>query len=639
MARQCTQPKRPSNASRYTKKAMLAEAHEARQILDEGQLAFLVDPRIPVGQGVQTIIPNNVAFQNEDLDTYDSDCDDILNAKAVLMAIISNYGSDVISEVPNSETYLNDMENQSGHAMRDFEQPPAMDFIDNEIHSDSNIIIKPFDALLVKIKAPKELPKISLVNESLKKLKFHLAKFDNVVKIRTTPNARTEGIPTASSNWQNNFPLPVKKDGTARRKEYHQFASELPIERRIEMITDLVKDFRGMTFEEVEAEFNSIWKQMEDFIPMGSKEEAKKIKRKGLNLEKESAKKQKTSEEVPEETMSPEEVPEEKVKEMMQLVPIEEVCVEALQVKHPIINWKVYTEGQRRQRNLHASGEGLPSKEGSSTCDDQLQASSGELLTDGNDLILKIYKITNSPRQQGMFKLDLEHLAPTLLQNREIHLEYLKNTQEQADILQGIVKQAKSEQPLDNVLDSALQKRLMSNPKTRSRKLGLKCSTSNCESKPTSNKKNDSISQPPSKNIKNKVEGNSRNVNKKNRFVKPIYNVDVKQSQLNANSKLICATSVLNLLRNIKNKIFRNLWVMYSLKYVLSGNQQLVDERLLLPPKQTPPEVDKKSCTSLLLDLLAQKGYTDERDDIINIVALRKYFSLDTYFNPLKSKP
>nr|GEZ88533.1 xylulose kinase-1 [Tanacetum cinerariifolium]GEZ88825.1 xylulose kinase-1 [Tanacetum cinerariifolium] len=41
-----------------------------------------------------------------------------------------------------------------------------------------------------------------------------------------------------------------------------------------------VKDFRGMTFEEVEAKFNSVWKQMEDFIPMGSKEEAERIKRK-----------------------------------------------------------------------------------------------------------------------------------------------------------------------------------------------------------------------------------------------------------------------------------------------------------------------------------------------------------------------
>ncbi|GKB45917.1 hypothetical protein Tco_0896670 [Tanacetum coccineum] len=76
----------------------------------------------------------------EDLDTYDSDCDDISNAKAVLMANISNYGSDFISEVPHSETYLNDMENQSVHAMQDFEQSPVVDFTDNEIHNDSNII-------------------------------------------------------------------------------------------------------------------------------------------------------------------------------------------------------------------------------------------------------------------------------------------------------------------------------------------------------------------------------------------------------------------------------------------------------------------------------------------------------------------
>ncbi|GJX97714.1 putative ribonuclease H-like domain-containing protein [Tanacetum coccineum] len=140
MARQCTQPKRPRNAAWYKDKAMLAEAQEAGQILDEEQLAFLADPGVPDGQAVQTIIPNNAAFQTEDLDTYDSDCDDISNAKAVLMANISNYGSDVISEVPHSETYLNDMENQSVHAMQDFEQTPAVDVTDNEITSDSNII-------------------------------------------------------------------------------------------------------------------------------------------------------------------------------------------------------------------------------------------------------------------------------------------------------------------------------------------------------------------------------------------------------------------------------------------------------------------------------------------------------------------
>ncbi|GKA39326.1 putative ribonuclease H-like domain-containing protein [Tanacetum coccineum] len=140
MARQCTQPKRTRNTAWYKVKTMLAEAQEAGQILDEQQLAFLTDLGVPDGQAVRTIIPRTVSFKTEDLDTYDSDCDDLSNAQAVLMAIIFNYGSDVISEVPYSETYLKDMENQSVHALQDFEQPPAVDFIYNEIHSDRNII-------------------------------------------------------------------------------------------------------------------------------------------------------------------------------------------------------------------------------------------------------------------------------------------------------------------------------------------------------------------------------------------------------------------------------------------------------------------------------------------------------------------
>nr|GEY96309.1 hypothetical protein [Tanacetum cinerariifolium] len=41
------------------------------------------DPRVPDGQAAQKIIPNNAAFHTEDLDTYDSNCDDVSNAKAL----------------------------------------------------------------------------------------------------------------------------------------------------------------------------------------------------------------------------------------------------------------------------------------------------------------------------------------------------------------------------------------------------------------------------------------------------------------------------------------------------------------------------------------------------------------------------
>nr|GFC90527.1 hypothetical protein [Tanacetum cinerariifolium] len=43
------------------------------------------------------------------------------------------------------------------------------------------------------VEVPKELPKVSMVNSCLKKLKFHLASFDIVVKEQTTAIAITEG--------------------------------------------------------------------------------------------------------------------------------------------------------------------------------------------------------------------------------------------------------------------------------------------------------------------------------------------------------------------------------------------------------------------------------------------------------------
>nr|GEV58061.1 hypothetical protein [Tanacetum cinerariifolium] len=97
------------------------------------------------------------------------------------------------------------------------------------------------------------------------------------------------------------------------------------------------KHFKGMSLKEIREKFILVWKQIEYFVPMGSKKEGEKVKRKGLRLEQESAKKVKTSKEVSEEDL----------KTMMQLVPVEEVYVEALQVKHLIIDWEIHIEGQR----------------------------------------------------------------------------------------------------------------------------------------------------------------------------------------------------------------------------------------------------------------------------------------------------
>ncbi|GKB92436.1 hypothetical protein Tco_0964708 [Tanacetum coccineum] len=161
----------------------------------------------------------------------------------------------------------------------------------------------------------------------------------------------------------------------------------------------------------------------------------------------------------------------------------------------------------------------------------------------------------------GMFKLDLVQLPPRLLQNRVAHIDYLRHTQEHANTLREIVKQAKVKHPLDSELDSTckyttriqellvyvqdtcpnaitpstkkvavkpmnnVKKVRFAEPLTSSNNIkqvessnssdsnthvlsftGVKCSTSNCGSKPPCNKKNDRISQTPSRNRKNKVE-------------------------------------------------------------------------------------------------------------------------------------
>nr|GEW98228.1 putative reverse transcriptase domain-containing protein [Tanacetum cinerariifolium] len=99
------------------------------------------------------------------------------------------------------------------------------------------------------------------------------------------------------------------------------------------------KHFKGMTLEEIKEKIDPVWKQIQDFIPMGSKEEGKRFKRKGLTLEQESAKKVKITEEVP----------EEKLKKMMQLIPVEkekELWVELKRLYEPDVEDLLWTYTQ-----------------------------------------------------------------------------------------------------------------------------------------------------------------------------------------------------------------------------------------------------------------------------------------------------
>ncbi|GKD05224.1 hypothetical protein Tco_1180198 [Tanacetum coccineum] len=125
MSKQCTKPKRKRDDSWFKDKVLLVQAQASGQILHEEELAFLVDLGIPERYATQTVITHNAAYQADDLDAYDSDCDELNTAKVALMVNLSHYGSDALAGVHNHDNMNNNMINQAVQAMPSSEQSNA----------------------------------------------------------------------------------------------------------------------------------------------------------------------------------------------------------------------------------------------------------------------------------------------------------------------------------------------------------------------------------------------------------------------------------------------------------------------------------------------------------------------------------
>ncbi|GJW38553.1 retrovirus-related pol polyprotein from transposon TNT 1-94 [Tanacetum coccineum] len=140
IAKQCTKPKRKRDETWFNDKVLLVQAQASGQALTEEEIAFLADPGLPDIQTSQTVITHNAAYQADDLDAYDSDCDELNSAKIALMANLSRNGSDALTEVLNPDNLTYDLFNQSEQIMTSSEQSNDVSQSETEITSDSNII-------------------------------------------------------------------------------------------------------------------------------------------------------------------------------------------------------------------------------------------------------------------------------------------------------------------------------------------------------------------------------------------------------------------------------------------------------------------------------------------------------------------
>nr|GEV61331.1 hypothetical protein [Tanacetum cinerariifolium] len=81
---------------------------------------------------------NAIIVKTEDLDAYDSDCDDVSNAQAVLMANLSNYGYDIISEEKNNKSLTAELERYK-ERVKTFKQILNVDLSSRERMIDSQM--------------------------------------------------------------------------------------------------------------------------------------------------------------------------------------------------------------------------------------------------------------------------------------------------------------------------------------------------------------------------------------------------------------------------------------------------------------------------------------------------------------------
>nr|GEV98408.1 retrovirus-related Pol polyprotein from transposon TNT 1-94 [Tanacetum cinerariifolium] len=167
MARQCLKPKRKRDATWFKDKVLLVEAQGSGKVLNKEELSFLADPVVA-------------------------------EAKAVLMANFSSYESDVLSEIPYSENTHNDILNQSVQEMSYSKQTHLVNYPENEITSDSNIIPyshvkKDIDEIeTINIELEHRVAKLIIKNEHFKQTYKKL--YDSIKPSRVRAKERVESL-------------------------------------------------------------------------------------------------------------------------------------------------------------------------------------------------------------------------------------------------------------------------------------------------------------------------------------------------------------------------------------------------------------------------------------------------------------
>ncbi|GJZ39790.1 hypothetical protein Tco_0586353 [Tanacetum coccineum] len=261
----------------------------------------------------------------------------------------------------------------------------------------------------VKIEAPRELPKVSLVNTSLKKLKYHLGQFDNAVKSGLRPMLSQKGngdILNIVVNSLLDINTSVNVNSSIAMKDSINYVKMC--NKCLELETGLIKQHN-----------------------MVEKDKHNRISKSFSKLEQ----------------------------HCISLELVMQLNKEIFQKNNTSVNQTEPSFDQLLElNNLKAK---LQAK------DTTIENIKNDLRKfKGKDIVDNVVQVSNATAiSLGMYKLDPVTLDPKDKNNRETHIYYLKHTMEQAAILRKIVEQAKSLNPLDSASYSAYKSKSTDNTK------------------------------------------------------------------------------------------------------------------------------------------------------------------------------
>nr|GEY23895.1 ribonuclease H-like domain-containing protein [Tanacetum cinerariifolium] len=553
MSKQCTKPKRKQDDSWFKDKVLLI------------------------------VITHNAAYQANDLDAYESDCDELNTTKVALMANLSHYGSDDLSEsnvMNHSETEITSDSNIIPYSQYVSESQQAAIQNSNSLAQQDALILSVIEQLKTQVV---NYTKINLDNKSINdtltaKLERYkkqvrilkegknvdLKSKDNVldscaqfVEIDNLKQTLLEHLKEKESLMQT---VTLLKNAF-QKEESKKVDREIALEKQIKELNNIVfkrnqsaqtvhidKSFSqqsALSFDQLFAinELNA-QSQEKDMVIKKLKERIKSL---SGNMKEDKIKKE-----------------------------LEEIETINIELDH-------------REKVLVIIA-----------LKDNLRKLKGKAIVDE--------AITSHPIDPEMLKVDVAPLAPKLQNNRTVHSDYIRHTQEETTTLREIVKQENSLNPLNNSLDYAckytkqiqellilirqtcpcinnLGDKLMAvTPMNKTKRVrfiepvtslgnkniktasssnvvsnksmlsstGVNVSTSVSGSQPSGNTKKDKIQQTPSSTKKNKIKTYLRTI--RSSLINKNCAKDtasVLHSKLNVNSDLQCVTSRQGLVRDL----------------------------------------------------------------------------------------